>query len=383
MARLKHRFPVNDKSTGVITAENPGLVLSMNLFYDRTRGVLRLDQSTAIKLLHRKLKLDVRSGRRILPISADADLPKLDAPEVSVNDYLSIIGSCLHISMVSRSDIAYAVGVLARHSSAPGRAHLQAAEDLVAYLYNTVDQQIVYSRSGHGGNVLNIYERRSPVQEKNRNGPAIDGDVDNSSSEESRGLKRNIDSISDNATTGVSDRLKDRVPVPAPNEVNHYVDADFGGDKVTRRSTSGYVAMMNGGPISWSSKIQKLAAQSSAESEIYAATDCVKEALHLRLLLQEVTGDFSSEPVTLHEDNQACIQLAHNLRGSKAAKHYELRLRFLHEQVRDKNVEFVKINTVDQLADAFTKALPRDSLTKFRDMMLSPKPEWLKDLENM
>ena len=120
MARLKHRFPVNDKSTGVITAENPGLVLSMNLFYDRTRGVLRLDQSTAIKLLHRKLKLNVQSGRRTLPISADADLPKLDAPEVSVNEYLSIIGSCLHISMVSRPEIAYAVGVLARHSSAPG-----------------------------------------------------------------------------------------------------------------------------------------------------------------------------------------------------------------------------------------------------------------------
>jgi hypothetical protein len=215
------------------------LVLSINLYCDRTRGVLRLDQSTAVKLLHRELRLDVRSGRRTLPISTDADLPKLGAPEVSVNEYLSIIGSCLHISTVLRPDIAYAVGALARHWSAPGGLHMQAAEDLVAYLYNTVDQQVVYSRSGHGGNVLNIYERRSPVQEKNRNGPAIDGDVDNSSSEESRGLKRNIDSISDNATTGVSDRLKDRVPVPAPNEVNHYVDADFGGDKVTRRSTSG------------------------------------------------------------------------------------------------------------------------------------------------
>ena len=74
--------------------------------------------------------------------------------------------------------------------------------------------------------------------------------------------------------------------------------------------------------------------------------------------------------------------MAHNLRGSKAAKHCELRLRFLHEQVRDKNVEFVKINTVDQLADAFTKALPRDSLTKFRDIVLNPEPGWLEDLDD-
>ena len=373
MARMTHRFPVNEKSTGVISLDNPGLLLSMNLYYDRARGVLRLDQSTAIELLHRKLGLDERRGRRTLPISPDVDLPKLDAPEVSVNEYLSIIGSCLHISMVSRPDIAYAVGVLARHSSAPGKQHLQAARDLVAYLYNTVEQQIVYTRTGHGGNELNIYERGSPVQEVKRNGGFMnDGNVMLSGT--GLGKKRKIDHVSDNADAEMSDRLKDRVPVPVPNEVTHYVDADFGGDKITRRSTSGYIAMMNGGPVSWSSKIQKLAAQSSAESEIYAATDSVKEALHLRLLGQEMAGILESEPVRLHEDNQACIQLAHNLRGSKAAKHYELRLRFLHEQVRDKNVEFVKVNTLDQLADAFTKALPRESFQKFRDMMLSPKP---------
>ena len=173
----------------------------------------------------------------------------------------------------------------------------------------------------------------------------------------------------------MSDRLKDRVPRPVPNQPTYYVDADFGGDKITRRSTSGFVTMYNGGPVSWSSKIQKLAAQSSAESEIYAATDSVKEAAHIQLLCQELSGAKSSPPVRLYEDNQACIQLAHNLRGSKAAKHCELRLRFLHEHVRDKKVEFVKINTHDQLADAFTKALPRESLQKFRDMMLKPKPE--------
>ena len=75
--------------------------------WEEERRKIRLEQSTAIKLLYRKLKLDERSGRRTLPISTDADLPKLDAPEVSVNEYLSIIGSCLRISMVSRPDITY------------------------------------------------------------------------------------------------------------------------------------------------------------------------------------------------------------------------------------------------------------------------------------
>ena len=182
MDRMKHRFPVNDKSTGVISLENPGLLLSMNVYYDRARGELRVDQSTAIKLLHRKLKLDENTGRRTLPISADADLPKLDAPEVSVNEYLSIIGSCLHISMVSRPDIAYAVGVLARHSSAPGKRHMEAAKDLVKYLYNTINLQIVYTRSATDDNVPFIYERGSPVQEvppKNNEGSMDEGDDGN------------------------------------------------------------------------------------------------------------------------------------------------------------------------------------------------------------
>ena len=66
-----------------------------------------------------------------------------------------------------------------------------------------------------------------------------------------------------------------------------YCDADHAGDRLTRRSTSGFIVMMNGGPISWGSKLQKLCAQSSAESEIYSVTDSTKEALHLKLLCEE------------------------------------------------------------------------------------------------
>ena len=36
-----------------------------------------------------------------------------------------------------------------------------------------------------------------------------------------------------------------------------YVDSDYGGDLDTRCSTSGYVFMMAGGPVSWSSKCQQ------------------------------------------------------------------------------------------------------------------------------
>ncbi len=74
-----------------------------------------------------------------MPITSAVDLPKLAEAEVDPNEYLSIIGPCLHISQVSRPDISYAVGVLSIHSSTPGQQHMDAAINLVCYLYHTQD----------------------------------------------------------------------------------------------------------------------------------------------------------------------------------------------------------------------------------------------------
>ena len=43
-------------------------------------------------------------------------------------DYLSVVGSLLHISNCLRPDISYAVGNLARFANAPGAAHVRAAK---------------------------------------------------------------------------------------------------------------------------------------------------------------------------------------------------------------------------------------------------------------
>ena len=52
-----------------------------------------------------------------------------------VFDYLSVVGSLLHISNCLRPDISYAVGVLARHAAAPGPSHVKACKRVVAYLF--------------------------------------------------------------------------------------------------------------------------------------------------------------------------------------------------------------------------------------------------------
>ena len=55
-------------------------------------------------------------------------------------------------------------------------------------------------------------------------------------------------------------------------------DADYAGDRTTRRSTIGFVFTMYGGAVTWISKRQATVATSTTEAEYTAAAAAVKEA---------------------------------------------------------------------------------------------------------
>jgi hypothetical protein len=130
----------------------------MQVRYDIEKGILEFDQKEAIEALAKKLGVEERKPRS-LPIDPNYDLPKLKMAEVNVTDYMSIIGSCLHIVQVSRPDTAYAMGVLSRHSATPGKMHMKAALDLVSYLLKTKHLYIGYQRSIESLNIPTIYEK--------------------------------------------------------------------------------------------------------------------------------------------------------------------------------------------------------------------------------
>lgn len=66
------------------------------------------------------------------------------------------------------------------------------------------------------------------------------------------------------------------------NEMIGYCDSDYAGELKKRKSTSGYVFLLHGEPIAWSSKLQRVTALSSSEAEYMSISEELKELLWLR-----------------------------------------------------------------------------------------------------
>lgn len=144
-----------------------------------------------------------------------------------------------------------------------------------------------------------------------------------------------------------------------------YCDADYAGDVDTRRSTTGYVFLLHGGAISWSSRLQATVAVSTVEAEYMSAAAAVKEALWLRLLLAEM--HMSVRPVHIHCDNQGALKLLKHPIASQRSKHIDVLYHFAREKVASGDVEFSYCISNAMIADMFTKALSKAKFEFCRD----------------
>ena len=105
-----------------------------------------------------------------------------------------------------------------------------------------------------------------------------------------------------------------------------YVDADWA-SQPHHHSMSGYVILLNGGPVAWSSRKQPLVALSTAEAEYIALTTVIREVLYLQLLLNELYEPVDL-PTPVYCNNQAAIAIATNNKFHSHTKHIDLRYHF-------------------------------------------------------
>nr|GEU33059.1 copia protein [Tanacetum cinerariifolium] len=153
-----------------------------------------------------------------------------------------------------------------------------------------------------------------------------------------------------------------------------YADVDHAGCQVTRRSTSGSAQFFGNNLVSWSSKKQKSIVISTIKADYIAMSGCCAQIPWMRSQLINYGFDFNKIP--LYCDNRSAIALCCNnvqhsrskhietiwasSDGHQGSKHIDIRHHFIREQVEKGVVELYFVTTDYQLADIFTKALPRE-----------------------
>jgi len=138
-----------------------------------------------------------------------------------------------------------------------------------------------------------------------------------------------------------------------------YVDADYGGCRDTRRSTSGYVFTMAGGAVTWSSKRQATVALSTVEAKYVAMSRCAQQMTWMQAWLDEVKVEHTL-PGIIKGDSRGAIALSKTTKDHGKVKHIDICHHYLHELVKSKSILFEQVTSADNLADLFTKPLARD-----------------------
>lgn len=241
------------------------------------------------------------------PVSTPVDhnrVPCLSSNSRSASEfpYRSAVGSLNYLSVATRPDISFAVGVAGRYMERPNQTHVRQVKRIISYLKGTAELELV-----------------------------MPGD---------------------------------------PLSLAGYCDADYGGCVDTRKSTSGYLFVVAGGTVSWRSHRQHAVALSTAESEYISATEASKEMVWLKGFIEELIWKGCLEQPILKIDNKSAISWAENEDISEYSKHIQIRYHYIRSVVKKGVFKPEHISSKEQLADGFTKALPKRAHMQFRNQML-------------
>ena len=231
-------------------------------------------------------------------------------------NYASVVGMMLYLCNNSRPDISFAVSQCARYTHHPTTLHSQYLKHIGRYLKGTRDKGLILDPTGN------------------------------------------------------------------PLNIDCYVDADFAGlwdpteeaDPHCVRSRSGWVILIGGCPVIWKSKLISEICLSTMESEYISLSKSCRDLLPLQRLVAELGTALKLEhpgtttiKCTIWEDNQAALKLA-TLElpyMTNRSKHIAIKYHWFRSHV-GKEWEVRPIGTNDQLADMFTKGLPRDTFERLR-----------------
>ena len=243
-----------------------------------------------------------------------ADCPKVVDPLLQ-KEYRSKIGSLQYLSLWTRPDLSYSVAILSRFLHCPGIKQLQAANRVLQYLCGTIDKGITY----------------------------------------------------------VSDSTLLSPIYPDLNRLVAFSDADFAGCLDTAKSMTGFVVLMNNSLIAWKAGRQASVMLSTSAAETQALMKATIIVTHLRCMLHDMKCQ-QVNPTVTYVDNKTAMYVSEGKQVmSETAKHCTVQCKYVAQQVSLGVIFLQYIQTGEQRADIFTKALSGPIFRYHRDALMNPR----------
>lgn len=313
-------------------------ILGMRVSRNRATRELFLDQEQYLEKVLQRLGLPMESSSigkpKLTPMTGKYDKLEVARPEEDRTDrteYQQKVGSVMYAAVFTRPDIAFHIGRLSQQLQDPTERHDSGMKDLGRYLRTTIRQKIRY-------------------------GPPI------------AASKRTY-------FTDPVWEMKSRAKASKPDArslLTLYSDADWANMK-DRKSISGHVAMLYGGPISWGSRRQRSVATSSTESEYIGMATCCKQGQWLAQVLRDMGFPqyIGKDPklVDMRADNQGAIALVKNPQLHERSKHIDISYHHIRDLEVKQRMSITYIPTNEMVADGFTKPLEKTLFGRFKGMM--------------
>jgi Reverse transcriptase (RNA-dependent DNA polymerase)/Integrase core domain len=304
VSKLQDYFDINDLG-------ETKSILGIKINYDRDKGALMLSQENYIENILKEFKME-QCPFIDTPMQKEVDyrgpLSSLHSPlnederrYMQDKPYRKLVGMLIYLVNCTRPDLFYVTITLSRFVNDPGPLHWKSGLRVLRYLRLTKH--------------LGLKFVRQP-------------------------LKNDMFQLSS------------------------YTDADWGNNVDDRTSVHGYVALLHGCPISWTSKKQNFVALSSTESEYVGLSETIRENIWIMNLLREIQLPID-KPI-IKGDNAASLFVAQAKSMNTKIKSIDIKYHFIKDEVAVKqNFILQKVHTSENIADILTKPLNKEKTYKF------------------
>jgi hypothetical protein len=251
--------------------------------------------------------MEIEKNKQRINREVEEDENELEEKGYTLELYQQMIGVLIYASIMTRPDIAHAVNVLARSMQKPEKKHFVAAIKVFSYLKGTKEIGIAYKNQGKS--------------------------------------------------------MTEQVQIELVS------DAAYGDDVKDGKTTYGYAVLVNGDLMHWQSKKQSTVATSTTQAEYMGMYEATKEGMWLKQLLSSMKLNVYGK-ILLKGDNEVAISAIKAESLTERIKHIRIKYHYVRELYTGNEIKIEWVETKENIADIFTKALGRQRYEYLRNKMM-------------